>query len=77
MLQLGQAASRVCPEASTRLGIETMGPHLHRKKGVPLFNKEMNKIYIRKKNAYCLQVRALYELKFHQLIGFVITRKQQ
>lgn len=61
----------------SRLGIEVTGLRLSTKKGTPLYNKEVNKGYYRKKDVYMFYVRGKSRKKFAELIGFTISRKMQ
>ncbi len=60
-----------------RLCIDVTGPHLGVKKDTPIFNKDMQRIYMRKKEVYYLNIRAPYRLKYYELVGFSIRKKQQ
>ncbi len=58
------------------LGVETTA-YVRKEKGTPLYNRDMGRTYVRKGDVYILYVRARSRLKFYQLIGFTIRRKQQ
>ncbi|MEM2496739.1 MAG: LAGLIDADG family homing endonuclease [Nitrososphaerota archaeon] len=59
------------------LGIRTTGPKIYTKKETLLFNERMGKTYLRKKDVYRIYIRMRDLLKFHQLVGFTIQRKQK
>jgi len=60
-----------------RLGIKTTGPKLHVRAGTPIKILRTGKTYFAKKDCYYLYVLAESRLRFYQLIGFTIKRKQQ
>jgi len=60
-----------------RFGIKTTGPKLHIKARTPIKNPVIDKTYFRKNDNYYLYMHAESKLKFYELIGFTIKRKQQ
>jgi len=60
-----------------RLGIKATGPKLYSKAGTPAKNPKTGKTYFTRKDCYYLYVRADSRMRFYQLIGFTIKRKQQ
>ncbi|MCF8885693.1 MAG: hypothetical protein L4877_07915 [Aigarchaeota archaeon] len=59
------------------LGIRTTGPKIHVKKGTTIYDRRKGKTYTAKKNVYYIYVRKSDVLRFYQLIGFTIQRKQK
>ncbi len=59
------------------LGIKTTGPHLQMKRGTPFFSKKRGKTYRTRKDAYSLYIRTCSRLKFYELVGFTIKKRQQ
>jgi len=60
-----------------RLGIKTTGPKRSTKAGTPIKNPKTGKTYFARKDVYYLYICAESRLRFYQLIGFTIKRKQQ
>ncbi len=59
------------------LGIRTTGPKIYVKKGTSFIDKRTGKTYVARKDVYRLYVRKPDALKFYQLIGFTVKRKQR
>ncbi|MEM0452992.1 MAG: LAGLIDADG family homing endonuclease [Nitrososphaerota archaeon] len=59
------------------LGIRTTEPKIIKKKGTTIFDRRNGKTYTRRKNVYYIHVIASDRLRFYQLIGFTIQRKQK
>jgi len=59
------------------LGIKATGPKLHTKAGRPIKDPRTEKTYFARKHLYRLHICAESRLRFYQLIGFTIKRKQQ
>jgi len=64
-------------ELLNRLGIKTTGPKLSSKAGTPINDLKKGKIYFTRKDVYYLYICAEDRLRFYELIGFTIKRKQQ
>jgi len=60
-----------------RLGIKTTGPKRSIKAGTPIKDPRTGKTYFTRKHCYRLYICAESRLRFYQLIGFTIRRKQQ
>jgi len=60
-----------------RLGIKTTEPKISIKAGTLMNYPRTNRTYYRRKDTYYLYVYAESRLRFYQLIGFTIKRKQQ
>jgi len=60
-----------------KLGLKTTGPKLNSKAGTLINDLKKGKIYFTRKDLYYLYVCAESRLRFYQLIGFTIKRKQQ
>jgi len=60
-----------------RLGIKTTGPKLYSRVGKHIKNPETGKTHFARKDVYYLYIPAESRLKFYELIGFTIKRKQQ
>jgi len=60
-----------------RLGIKTTGPKISVKAGTPCKSPKTYKIFFARKDNYYLYVCAESRLRFYELIGFTIKRKQQ
>jgi len=60
-----------------RLGIKATGPKLNIRAGSPRKNYRTGKTYFIRKDVYYLYVCAESRLRFYQLIGFTVKRKQQ
>lgn len=61
------------------LGIETTGPRIKARKGsiYKICYKIWERTTVKRKDVYCIEVRAKDRLKFYRLVGFTIKRKQQ
>ncbi|MEM3570305.1 MAG: LAGLIDADG family homing endonuclease [Candidatus Jordarchaeales archaeon] len=59
------------------LGIRTSEPKICVKKGTRIFDGRKGKTYVRRKDEYRIYIRMSDVLRFYQLIGFTIKRKQK
>jgi len=59
------------------LGVKATGPKLRSKAGTPMKDPRTGETYFSRKHCYYLYVCAESRLRFYQLIGFTIKRKQQ
>lgn len=59
------------------LGIETTGPYLSKRKGLPMKCPKTGKVYEKKKDIYILHVKKKSIPTSYQKIGFTIKRKQK
>jgi intein-encoded DNA endonuclease-like protein len=60
-----------------RLGIKTTGPKIIVKAGTPCKSPTTGKTYFTRKDVSYLYIHAESRLRFYQLIGFTVKRKQQ
>jgi len=60
-----------------RLGIKTTRPKLYFKVGTPMRDPTTGKTYIARKHCYHLYIPTESRLRFYELIGFTVKRKQQ
>jgi len=60
-----------------RLGIKTTGPTLYSKAGTPIKNHKTGKTYFTRKHRHYLYICTESRLRFYELIGFTIKRKQR
>jgi len=60
-----------------RLGIKATGPKLHSKARTPRKSPTTGKTFLTRKHCYRLYIPTESRLRFYELIGFTIKRKQQ
>jgi len=60
-----------------RIGIKTAGPTLYSKAGTPIKDPRTGKRYFARKDVYYLYIHAESRLRFYELIGFTVKRKQK
>jgi len=73
----GKSLLEYIKELLKMLGIKATGPKLHVKTGRPIKHPKTSKTYLTRKHCYYLYVCAESRLRFYELIGFTIKRKQQ
>jgi intein-encoded DNA endonuclease-like protein len=64
-------------ELLKKFGIATSGPWPTTRHGTPLYDPKRGKVYMRKKDCFCLRIRASSNADFYHIVGFTIRRKQE